>query len=363
MPSNPIRVAQVMGVMNGGGVESVVMNYYRHIDRERIQFDFIVNSNSEMVPQAEIETLGGRVYYVPPYSKLPSYMREVKGILTRGGYKIVHSHVNALSVFPLAAAKAAGVPNRIAHSHSTSGRGECLKNALKSLLKRFSRVYPTKLIACSNYAGDWLFGRNAPYEVLYNAVDLEKFAFNSETRQRIRNELRVDGNTFVVGHVGRFMTQKNHAYLIEVFREVLQIKPNSVLVLVGTGELSGEIKQKVVNLGIEDKVLFLGQRQDVADLYQAFDVFVLPSLYEGLCLVGVEAQRNGLPCFFSSEVTSEEKLTDGARFLSLDQSPKDWAQQIVLSSREEYLRTDNFAKYEIREAAKHLEKKYLDMAN
>ena len=153
-----IRVAQIMGYMDGGGVEQVVMNYYRHIDRSRVQFDFLVCEGSGMVPSDEIEALGGRVFMVPGYRRLPRYMAELERLFREERWPIVHSHVNALSVFPLRAAKKAGVPVRIAHSHSTAGKGEPVKNAAKAVLKCFANVYPTHRMACSRYAGEWLFG-------------------------------------------------------------------------------------------------------------------------------------------------------------------------------------------------------------
>ncbi len=188
-----IRVAQVMGYMDGGGVEQVVMNYYRHIDRSRVQFDFLVCEGSGMVPREEIESMGGRVFMVPPYNQLPRYMRETELLFREERWPIVHSHVNALSVFPLRAAKRAGVPVRIAHSHSTAGKGETAKNAVKSVLKRFSNVYPTHRMACSRYAGEWLFGKGADFEVVYNAIDLSRFLFDAEARAQARADLGLVG--------------------------------------------------------------------------------------------------------------------------------------------------------------------------
>lgn len=188
-----IRVAQVMGYMGGGGVEQVVMNYYRHIDRSCVQFDFLVCEGSGIVPRAEIEGLGGRVFMVPGYKCLMRYMTELERLFCEERWLIVHSHVNALSVFPLRAAKRAGVPVRIAHSHSTAGKGETAKNAVKSVLKRFSNVYPTHRMACSRYAGEWLFGKGADFEVVYNAIDLSRFLFDAEARAQARADLGLVG--------------------------------------------------------------------------------------------------------------------------------------------------------------------------
>lgn len=358
-----IRVAQVMGYMNGGGVEQVVMNYYRHIDRSLVQFDFLVCEGSGMVPRGEIESMGGRVLMIPPYKQLPRYMRELERLFREERWPIVHSHVNALSVFPLRAAKRAGVPVRIAHSHSTAGKGEAAKNAVKFVLKRFSNVYPTHRMACSRYAGEWLFGRGAEFEVVNNAIDLSRFAFDSEARARTRAGLGLAFNQLAVGHVGRFMPQKNHRFLIEAFAELVRLRPNSVLLLAGAGEDEAAARGWVAELGVVDKVRFLGQRDDVGKLYQAFDAFVLPSLYEGLPLVSVEAQAAGLPCFLSDRITREVDVTGAVRFLPIDDVSA-WVD--ALADVKPGTRVDVFGKdfegYDIDRAADKLDSRYLELA-
>lgn len=189
----PIRVAHVMGKMVGGGVEQVVMNYYRHIDRSKVQFDFLVDADSTLVPTEEIESLGGRVFVVPPYQNVLEYQQALKSLFRVQGWEIVHSHINALSVFPLHAAKKAGVPVRIAHSHSTSGKGEYAKNALKAVLRTQANRYPTHRFACSELAGKWLFGEGSDFEVIHNAVDLSRFIFDVDTRAEARAALGLVG--------------------------------------------------------------------------------------------------------------------------------------------------------------------------
>lgn len=190
---SPIRVAEVMGYMNGGGVEAVVMNYYRHIDRTRVQFDLIVCEGSTLIPRDEIESLGGRVFIVPSYSRPLQFMAAVENLIREQGWKIVHSHMNALSVFPLQAAKMARVPVRIAHSHSTSGKGEYVKNLVKAVLKTQANRYPTNRFACSRYAGEWLFGKDSDFQIVYNAIDLDRFRFNAEARAQARADLGLVG--------------------------------------------------------------------------------------------------------------------------------------------------------------------------
>ena len=365
--TNPIRVAQVVGKMNGGGVEAVVMNYYRHIDRNKVQFDFLVDSDSTLVPHEEIESLGGRVFEIPPYQHVVEYQRELQRLFMREGWKIVHSHINALSIFPLRVAKKTGVPVRIAHSHSTSGKGEYAKNALKAVLKTQSNRYPTHRFACSKFAGEWLFGKGADFEVVYNAIDLDRFRFNAEARAQARADLGLVGDQFAIGHVGRFTAQKNHAFLIDVFTEVAKRRDDAVLLLVGSGEAGASVKALVDERGLTDRVKFLGQRSDVSRLYQAFDAFVLPSLYEGLGLVGVEAQVSGLPCLLSDAITREVDVTGECKFLPIDSSAV-WADEICgLKCASDDLRYSfdeyRLSEYDINKQGAWLTEKYLSFTD
>ena len=281
-----IIVAHIMGKWNGGGVESVVMNYYRNIDRNRIQFHFLCDEDSTDIPYEEIEKLGGKVIVIPPYQKLFKYQKELYRIFKENNYKIIHSHINALSVFPLRIAKKAGVPIRIAHSHSTSNKKEWKKNILKMILRPFSKLYANNYFACTEYAGKWLFGKKVverkELNVINNAIDLKKFEFNENIRGELRKELGIREDVLVIGHVGRFMKQKNHEFLIEVFKELIKKNENSILMLIGQGPLLNEMKQKVRDLNIEDKVKFIGQVTNVEKYYNIMDVFLFPSIYEGL---------------------------------------------------------------------------------
>lgn len=369
--NEPIRVAQIIGKWLGGGVESVVMNYYRHIDRTKIQFDFICDEDSTNIPYGEIEKMGGKVILIPPYQKVFKYHKKLKEVLKSGGYKIVHSHINTLSVFSLFAAKCAGVPVRIAHSHSTTNKKEKKKNLLKQVLRPFSKVFATDYMCCSELAGRWLFGNkeydNGNVYLLNNAIDLDKFKYDEEKRKEKRKELNIEDSTLVIGHVGRFVEPKNHRFLIDIFNEVHKQKENSILLLAGQGPLMGEMKEKVKILGIEDSVKFLGQRNDINELYQAFDVFCLPSLYEGLPVVGVEAQATGLLCIFSDDMTKETKVLDIAKFMSLNNTPEEWATNI-LEDVKNYKRINTSKEmtaknFNIKTEAKNLENYYLKLIN
>lgn len=363
----PIRIAQIMGKWVGGGVEAVVMNYYRHIDRNKIQFDFICDDDSTCIPKEEIESLGGKVILIPPYQKVFKYHKELKRVLKEGQYKIVHSHINALSVFSLWAAKSAKVPVRVAHSHSTSNKKEWKKTLLKKMLRPFSKLFATDYFCCSELAGRWLFG-NKTYDqgkvyLLNNAIDVDKFKYNEKVRKTKRKELNIKDNEIVIGHIGRFVKQKNHEFLIDIFNEIHKQNKNTILLLAGDGPLKEEIENKVKELELDKFVKFLGQRNDANKLYQVMDAFVLPSLYEGLPVVGVEAQAAGLPCFFSTDMTKETKVLDTTEFIELTESPKDWA-SLILKKLKSYKRTDATQEitnnsFNIKIESEKLEKKYL----
>lgn len=329
----PIRVAQIMGKWLGGGVEAVVMNYYRNIDRNKVQFDFICDEDSKYIPKEEIEKLGGKIILIPPYQKPFKYHKELKRVLKEGKYKIVHSHISTMSFFSLWAAKSAKVPIRIAHAHSTTNKQEKKKNLMKQVLRPFSKVFANRYFCCSELAGRWLFGNEAYDQgkvyLLNNAIDVDKFKYNEKVRKAKRKELNIKDKDLVIGHIGRFVKQKNHDFLIDIFNEIHKQNKNTILLLAGDGPLKEEIQNKVKELGLEKNVQFLGQRNDANELYQAMDAFVLPSLYEGLPVVGVEAQASGLPCFFSTDMTKETKVLDSTKFISLTHTSKYWADKIL----------------------------------
>ena len=328
-PIFPVRIAHVIGKMRNGGVEAVVMNYYRNIDRTKIQYDFIIDEDSDNpILQEEIKSLGGRIIIVPPYQKQFAYQRALHKIFTENKYPLVYSHINTLSIFPLFAAWRAGVPIRVAHNHSTAGKGEFKRNILKYSLRPFAKIFPTELCACSQFAGEWLFGKNADFLVWPNAIDTERFSYDEKVREEMRKKLNVE-NKFVVGHAGRFMMQKNHKFLLDIFAEIKKLKPEAVLLLAGDGPLFNMCREKVNELNLSSSVIFAGSVHDMENYYQAMDVFILPSLYEGLPVVGSEVQVSGLPMLCSDAVTRETKFCDSFRFISLDKSPQEWANEAI----------------------------------
>jgi glycosyltransferase EpsF len=326
---SPLRVCHIIGSGVRGGIESVVFNYYRFIDRSKIQFDFVIHADSPYDIPDDIKMLGCKIHKVPSYKYLSAYISSLKKIFKENNYTIVHSHITALSVFPLYAAKMAGVPIRIAHSHSTAGRGrgELARNIVKFALKQFSCVYPTHFMGCSNYATKWLFGesfcRKNGYQVLWNALDLDRFKYSEKVRNQVRRELDIE-DKIVIGHIGRFMPQKNHAFLIDIFAEMQKLNNKTALLLIGDGPLKAKTEEKVRNLGLANSVHFLGIRDDIPSLYCAMDLFLLPSLYEGLPVTTVEAQSIGLPCLVS-DTTPDKALTALEKKAPLDISPREWA--------------------------------------
>ena len=339
-----VEVAVVVGKMVGGGVEAIVMAYVRHIDRSRVHFTLLVDSDSTCVPEEEITRYGASLIYVPPYQHMFAYQRALYKIFSAYRFDIVHSHINTLSVFPLLAAKKAGIGVRIADSHSTAGRGEAWKNIVKASLRPFSRIFPTKLSACSEYAGRWLYGRNAHFDILPDSLDYEseRFFFCERSRSLVRRELAIE-NRFVVGHVGRFTKQKNHMFLLSVFAEVLRRVPDAVMLLIGQGELTESVRDRAMRMGIEEDILFLGQVNDTAALYSAMDVFLLPSLYEGMPLTVMEAQYASLPVVMSDRVTDEAVISpERVRRLPLTLTAEAWA-ECVLSLRGAFFRKDGKA--------------------
>lgn len=365
----PIRVLQIIGIVAGGGVEAVIMNYYEHIDRTKVQFDFIVHNDNKIDITQKVEAMGGKVYKVTPYYKNPiAFMWDIYKVIKRHHYRIVHSNMNTLSAFSLFAAWAAGAPVRILHNHSTSSPGETKRNIMKFMLRPFARLFANHYLACSRLAGEWMYGRkmmdSGKVTIVNNAIDLKKYAFNPQKRNLLRKELGL-ADEFVIGHVGRFMFQKNHEFLIDVFVEAYKKNPHMALLLVGDGPLRPAMEEKVRKLGLTDHVKFLGLRNNVQDFYHVMDILVLPSHYEGLPVVGVEAQANGLPCLFSTKVTKEAHLTHLAQFWDLEKGASKWAKEIISIKCErnkkagEELRQAGF---EIDKEAEKLVKFYIELS-
>lgn len=329
----PMRVAQVLNRMDSGGIEAVVMNYYRHIDHDQVQFDFYFAEDSTFPQREELERLGAGIYPVPAYSRPLAYHRALYAAFKERGYRVVHAHLSTMSLFALFPAWRAGVPVRICHNHSTAHWGEGKKTLLKYLLRPLNKLFATEWFACGEKAGRWMYGDRAfekgKVYVMPNAIDTEKFAFDPAARARLRQELGIPPEALVVGHVGRFTYAKNHEFLLQVFALLKQRRPGCKLLLVGEGELEQQVKNKAAELGLQSDVIFTGARRDVAKLYSTMDVFCLPSFYEGLPVVALEAQANGLRCVLSDRVPAETDMTGENIFLDLHDQLQKWAKELL----------------------------------
>ena len=353
-----------------GGVEAVILNYFRNINKSKFVFDFVIDSDStDNNFINEIQELGGTIIKCPPYQKLHKYNKFLYKLFKEKKYDIVHSNINTLSVFPLRMAEKAGIKIRIAHSHSTSNPKEWKKNLLKNILRPFSKKYANVYFACSELAGRYLFGNKTFDEgkvvIINNAINLDKFKYNEEKRKEIRKKLNIKNDTFVIGHIGRFVAQKNHTFLIDIFNEMHKKNENSVLLLIGQGTLQNEIKEKVDKLGLANSVKFIGQVTNANDYYNAMDVFVLPSIYEGLGMVLIEAQANELPCIASTEVPKEATISNQIEYIELDKNSSYWAKRILNKNRSKvnFEYNEKIEKYNIKNVVGELENEYINVNN
>lgn len=339
-----MRIAVILGKMNGGGVEQLAVNYFEAVDKSRLGFDFFCFEGGNFVPEEKIKALGGRVFFLPTLKHPLKYISSLKALLRENRYDAAHCHLSTLSAPALYAAKKAGVRVRIVHNHSSSGgKRELVRNFAKLLLKLPARIFATDYFACSEYAAKWMFG-NIPARrletpelqrgsarkrvvILPNAIDAERFKFSEKKRAEIRAEFNIPENALLFGHIGRFCPQKNQSFLIEIFEEICGIHGNSRLILAGTGPDLDMIRRLAENSRFGGRIVFAGQRSDPEALYSAFDCFILPSCYEGLPIVGVEAQCAGLPCLFSDKISAEAKLTESAQFIPLNASAAEWAKR------------------------------------
>lgn len=361
--SNPVRIAMIMGKMVGGGVEAVVMNYYRFINKKKYQFDFIVDIDSTNVPKKEIEKYGGKVIYIAPYQNILKYNKELDKIIKKYKYNIVHSHINAMSVFPLRIAYKNNVPIRISHNHSTMAKGESKKNILKLILRNFSTKFANNYLAPTLDTGLWLFGykNREKIVVIKNAIELKKFEYNENYRLNIRKKLNLKENEFVIGFFGRLAWAKNPMFILDVFKNLKKNNIKFRLLIIGDGAMKSKIEEYILNNELSDAVIFLPNTSEIYKYYQAIDILAFPSHYEGLGMVSVEAQISGLPVINSVHVPNEVFLSSNAYFLSLDTN--EWTNKIIEISEREFVRVSLVSKakekgYDIYDAALKLERYY-----
>ncbi len=363
----PVNILYVNGgLMNRGGVEAFMMNYIRHMDKNKVHIDVAVKGLEKAAYDDELDSLGCKLYRLPEKSRHPiAYQKKLSQALRSGHYDIVHSHADAMGCWILKVAKECGVPIRIAHSHNTQ---HLATNPIKFQFNEFARKninkYATDRFACSDEAGKWLFG-DAPFKVIHNAIDSDTFAFNATKRQAIRDKYGIRKDTILLGHVGRFDNQKNHAFLLSVFAELVKMNDNYKLMCIGDGWLRDDIERQIKDSGLNDKVILAGWQENTADFYNAFDLYVFPSLFEGLSFVLIEAQANGLSCICSDGVPRETDLsgTDKMRYLPLDKQI--WVEELLKAGKPD--RYDGRKSvieqgYDIDHEAKKLEDMYIEMA-
>lgn len=364
----PVRVLHNIVLMDTGGIETLVMNLYKHIDRERLQFDFLVHRPQEGYYEKQIRDYGGKVFRTCPFNPVHQgqFKKECMEVFeNHPEYKVFHAH-QELNLWTLRYAHQAGIPTRIAHSHNAKTVIN-LKYFFFLYEKMFIKKHCTDMFMCSTPAGEWSFGKKAVkdgrVEFIKNGIETSRFKYDEQTRRELREELGV-GDKIVIGHIGRFMQQKNHSFLLEIFKIIHDKNPNTVLALCGEGRLEDDIKKKASELGIENDILFLGVRSDTNRVYQAYDLFLFPSLWEGLPLTGIEAQTAGLPVLMSDIITPETIVTDNVTQFSLNQSAEAWADK-ALDILSNFNRTDcqpqvKKAGFDVRDTAEWLQSFYIE---
>ena len=369
MGNEPIRILQVIGIMNRGGAESMIMNLYRNIDRAKVQFDFVENSLEHAAYDDEILSLGGRIFRCPHFTgkNYFQYKKWWEKFFREHAseYHVIHGHIGSTASIYLGIAKKHGLFT-IAHSHS-SGTDHSIRSTLYALVSFRTRFIADYFFACSEVAGIDRFGKSTTqqnnYRVLCNAIDTPLFRYNAAIRKEMRHQLDIQ-NEFLVGHIGRFTIAKNHTFLLDIFKAIADAKSDIRFILVGDGAIRSEMEDKAEKLGIKDRIIFTGVRSDVNRLMQAIDVFVFPSLFEGLPVTLVEAQASGLPCVISDKVPQESILTKKLVTVKrLEDSPKEWAEHII--SRLSEVRNDHSEEikekgYDVKQTAKWLEEFYLE---
>ncbi|AFA48117.1 glycosyltransferase [Acetobacterium woodii] len=332
-----IRILQIVPDMRSGGVENFIMNVYRNIDRNEIQFDFIEHYSKESFFDKDIENLGGKIYRIPfrDDNKLSKYVRDLSRFYKEHKeYQVVHCHWNGMGFIHFLVAKFNGVKIRIGHSHnSTAGVGK--KGAIKKLF-----IIPYKYVcnirfACSNESGKFLYGKK-DFKFIPNGIDIDRFQYNSFKREEIRSKYGIGEHSLVIGNVGRLNVQKNQKFLIDVFEKVRRVNENSFLLIMGSGELFDELNDYIKGEDLSDYVIFAGVHPNVEDFYSAMDVFCLPSLFEGLPLTAVESQASGLMTVLSDNISRQVEVTKNVIYLS-NKNSDTWVDYIISN-------TDTFEK-------------------
>lgn len=352
-----VKVAHIITKMDRGGMETFIMNVFNEIDREKIEFHFLVTTHEKGSYDDEIYELGGKIHRLPsPDKGINSYKKELLNLCKEENFDVMHSHVHYFSGVTLAVAKKANIPIRLAHSHNTSDgcNDSIIRKIYRAYMLHLINKSSTQKLACSKDAAMALFLKiDNKTQVINNGINLKKFQNIKVDKDNFRHELGIEENTFVIGNVARFEDQKNHFFLLKIFAEVVNLNPNVCLLLAGDGSLKSKIIEKSKELNIYDKIKFLGVRKDINNIMSIMDRFVFPSKYEGLGIAIVEAQSAGLRCIVSDKVPKEVDLTGNVEFLSLSDSSRIWAEEI-LQDKEVNEISDKMKAYDIREVSKQM---------
>ncbi len=353
-----MKVMQCVNSMNMGGIETFLMNVLRTIDKSKYQFTFACVDENKAAYDDEIVELGGKMIYMPklrmnnPLLLIKDTIERKKFFKLNNDFDVCHIHASnaANAYFRAKYALEAGIPNVIVHAHNTGGINANINSYFRKKLNKLN----IKRVACSKEAGEWLF-KDKTFDIILNAIDLDKFAYKAEVGNRIKSENSWQ-NRFVIGHVGRFYVEKNHTFLIDIFKSFHDRHNDSLLVLIGSGELENEIREKINRLGLEQDVVLLGNKKNVNEYYQAMDVFVFPSLYEGLPLVVIEAQISGLRVLLSDMVSKDVIISKECKLLSLNdtQSWIDELEKIYNSRKRELVYNESKNKFDIKNVTNQL---------
>lgn len=358
--NKPIKVLHITTDLDGGGVDRLLYDYSEKMLPD-IVCDFAITANETGILEGPLKHNGSKIFRIPKIREnVMRRAREIDRIIKRGNYDIIHDHGGYKSLISMIVAKRNHITCRIAHSHIAGIPETKLQYYVRKCLTTLTKHFATDLYACGNDAAVWMWGKNAKetVNIMPNSIRVDEFNFSLDIRNNIREQLQL-ADKLVVGNVARFSCQKNHSFMISVFAEVIKLRSDAVLLLIGRGELLNHIKQLVSEYKLNDNVLFLGVRNDVSQLLNAMDVFFLPSIFEGLPVVLVEAQANGLPVITSTSVTSEIALTPNFKAVSLQEGPKIWAQAIIEASQDNNRSdTPDLGIYDINRAASAQKKKY-----
>lgn len=327
-----MKILQMTSDLDGGGVDSILYNYCSRMSPE-IKCDFIVSSDREGILEEPLRAMGSKVFHVARIrDAFHLRQRQLKDIFAFSKYDAVHDHSGYKGFFFLDLARRMGINCRIAHSHIASIPETVTGSVERALITPLTKSVATHLFACGTDAARWMWGERAVVEkrvtIMPNGIDTSQFKFSESERQRVRSQMGLEGK-FVIGNVARLSEQKNHEFLLRVFSRVLSINPDSILMIVGRGDLEKKLKEQAAAMHLDESVLFLGIRDDVYSLLNAMDVFVLPSKYEGLPVTLVEVQTNGLPVVVSDMVTDEVRIALNYKKLSLHSGIDDWARCII----------------------------------